>query len=142
MKFAAYAAMAVCVVLLLSGAGTGCSTTASHASNLPAGVWWNGKGPMSEYDKELIRTIQAKWFSLLEEVKESLGVGIVKVSFQLHADGTIDSPTITDSTIQPWGVDLAVRAVSEAAPFEPWPEKLVRRTGGASREIGITFYYQ
>jgi outer membrane biosynthesis protein TonB len=97
---------------------------------------------MSEYDKELIRAIQAQWLSLLEEAKESLGVGMVNVTFLLHADGAIDSPTITDSTIQPPAVDLAVRAVTESAPFGPWPEKLAKRTGGASREIRITFHYQ
>ena len=137
----ACAAMAVCVVLLISLVGTGCSTTAGHASDSPAGVWWNGKGPMSEYDRALFSAIHARWFSLLEG-RQSLGVGMVTVTFLLHADGTIDLPTITDSTIQPPGVDLALRAVTEAAPFGVWPEITVRRAGVASRKIMISFHYQ
>jgi TonB family protein len=95
----------------------------------------------SEYDTQLIKTIQHKWQDLLAHHSGFIRSGKVTVTFQLQADGKIGEVQILKSG----GFTLDVigqQAVTQSAPFAPWPAEMQRTYADHTRTITFTFTYQ
>jgi outer membrane biosynthesis protein TonB len=89
-----------------------------------------------------IEAVQARWFSLLDE-RDFVGnqSGRVIVQFRLHNDGRISNVSIVNSTVGDLLSWFCQRAVSDPAPYQPFPPDLRRLLNTEYREIRFTFYY-
>lgn len=107
------------------------------------GASMNVKGTgFGAYDEVLALTVQNRWFALLD-ARRYAGrvVGEVVVNFKLYADGSVRIVEPTRSTVDPLHANYCVRAISDPAPFEKWPEEMLRVIGSNFREVRFTFYY-
>jgi len=94
------------------------------------------------YDEAIIAAIQRRWYDILDESSLPTRTGRVVIEFNLHADGRITGLKVSDEDV---GDILAVycrRAISDPAPYAPWPGDMRRQVGKEFREIKFTFYYQ
>lgn len=94
------------------------------------------------YDEAIIAAIQRRWYDILEESNLPTRTGRVVIEFHLHADGRITNLKVVDEDV---GDILAVycrRAISDPAPFAPWPGDMRRQVGKEFREIRFSFFYQ
>jgi len=97
--------------------------------------------PYGEYDNALIRAIEDRWFSLLEQRDyASDSRGKVVLQFVLHYDGRISDMSIPENTAGEVLGLICRKAVEDPAPFAVWPSDM-RRMLGDTRHIQFTFYY-
>lgn len=76
------------------------------------------------YDDKLATTISNRWNSLLAAQPPVNAVGLVKLQFHLLPDGKVNSMKVISSTMSSNYTAVCKRAVSESAPFSPWPMEM------------------
>jgi hypothetical protein len=98
--------------------------------------------PFGSYDAVIIAAIQDRWFGLLDERKYSGDVrGKVVIDFKLYSDGSVREIRESENTASPlWGL-ICQRAISDPAPFRPWPAEMKQFYGHNFREVRFTFFY-
>lgn len=127
------------------GSGQMTATPVSQTNSQPSAKVQLHQGPFGDYDAALVRAIQNRWEMLLKEREAGFGAGKqgkVTVRFNLHPNGSISNLAVVESTLDSDRTKLSQAAVSESAPFEPWPEKMKRMVGTGSRELTFTFSYK
>jgi hypothetical protein len=98
--------------------------------------------PFGQYDSDFVDAVTYRWYSLLDSQQFALDrTGKVTVRFHLNYDGTITQMTILENTVGDLLGYVCQKAISDPAPYKPWPEEMRREIGANSREITFTFYY-
>jgi len=116
--------------------------TAAVVSNRQAAVV---SGPISrnsvfsDYDDRLKQTIDDRWRELLP--KKGASKGTVVLRFRLTFKGEIADLRVIRATVGDSLVEICKRAVSEPAPYPPWPAQM-RRILGNRREMTFTFNFE
>ncbi len=98
--------------------------------------------PFGQYDSEFVDAVTYRWYSLLDSQEFALDrTGKVVLRFHLNYDGTITDMTVLQNTVGDLLGYVCQKAITDPAPFQPWPEEMRREVGGNYREITFTFYY-
>jgi hypothetical protein len=98
--------------------------------------------PFGQYDSDFVDAVTYRWYSLLDSQQFALDrTGKVTVRFHLNYDGTITQMTVLENTVGDLLGYVCQKAISDPAPYKPWPEEMRREIGANSREITFTFYY-
>jgi TonB family protein len=94
------------------------------------------------YDVKVIDAVQFHWMQLLDTMS-SLSTttnGKVVIEFHLHADGNVSDLRVARSTTDETTALVCQKAVSESAPFPPWPQEMRRAFTNDYRDLHFTFY--
>jgi hypothetical protein len=95
-----------------------------------------------QYDSDFVDAVTYRWYSLLDSQKFALDrTGRVELRFHLNYDGTITEMAVLENTVGDLLGYVCQKAISDPAPFKPWPEEMRRLVGANYREITFTFYY-
>ncbi len=97
--------------------------------------------PFGAYDAAIIGAIQQHWFDILDEGTSSTRSGKVGVEFRLHYDGRITDLRVVDQDVGELLTLFCRRAISDPAPFAPWPSEMRQMVGRDYRDVRFTFYY-
>jgi hypothetical protein len=97
--------------------------------------------PFGAYDAAIIRAIQQRWYDILDESTIVTRSGKVVVEFRMHQDGRITDLKVVDQDVGELLALFCRRAISDPAPFAPWPSDMRRMVGRAYRDVRFTFYY-
>lgn len=97
--------------------------------------------PFGAYDAAIIASIQQRWFDILDEGGSSTRTGKVGIEFRLHYDGRITDVRVVDQDVGELLTLYCRRAVSDPAPFAPWPSEMRQMVGRDYRDVRFTFYY-
>jgi len=65
----------------------------------------------------------------------------VTLRFHLNYDGSIADMKVLENTVGDVLGYVCQKAVTDPAPFSPWPGEMRRLIGENYREITFTFYY-
>ncbi len=94
------------------------------------------------YDELIVAAIQQRWYALLEQDDYVRGrSGKVILEFGMTFDGRIVDLKSTDNTVGELLGLICQKAVSDPAPYPPWPPELRRLMGSNTRMVRFTFYY-
>lgn len=63
------------------------------------------------------------------------------VVFNLRANGTVDDIKVTDSDVGTLYEVFCQRAITDVAPFRPWPRKMKDELKSDVRAVRFTFTY-
>ena len=97
--------------------------------------------PFGAYDAAIIASIQQRWYDILDEGGSSTRSGKVGVEFRLHYDGRITDLRVVDQDVGELLTLFCRRAISDPAPFAPWPTEMRQMVGRDYRDVRFTFYY-
>ena len=98
--------------------------------------------PFGAYDAALVEAVTQRWYDLLDSQQFAMDRnGKVTLRFHLNYDGTITEMTVLQNTVGELLGYVCQKAVSDPAPFAPWPGDMRRMVGENYREITFTFYY-
>jgi hypothetical protein len=97
--------------------------------------------PFGAYDAAIIASIQQRWFDILDEGGSSTRSGRVGVEFRLHYDGRITDVRVVEQDVGELLTLFCRRAISDPAPFAPWPNEMRQMVGRDYRDVRFTFYY-
>src|SRR6266511_3342807 len=97
--------------------------------------------PFGAYDAAIIAAIQKRWYDLLDESNFPPRTGKVVVEFRLYSDGRITDLTVTEEDVGDILTVFCRRAISDPAPYGPWPSDMRRMLGKEYRDVKFTFYY-
>jgi hypothetical protein len=98
--------------------------------------------PFGQYDSEFVDAVTYRWYSLLDSQQFALDrTGKVMLRFHLNYDGTITDMSVLQNTVGDLLGYVCQKAITDPAPFKPWPEDMRRLVGANYREITFTFYY-
>ncbi len=98
--------------------------------------------PLGQYDSDFVDAVTYRWYTLLDSQHFALDrTGKVEVRFHLNYDGTITELTVLQNTVGDVLGYVCQKAITDPAPFKPWPEEIHRLIGANYREITFTFYY-
>jgi outer membrane biosynthesis protein TonB len=98
--------------------------------------------PFGAYDAALVEAVTQRWYDLLDSQQFAMDrSGKVTLRFHLNYDGTITEMTVLQNTVGELLGYVCQKAVSDPAPFAPWPGDMRRMVGENYREITFTFYY-
>jgi protein TonB len=98
--------------------------------------------PFGEYDAAIVAAIQQRWYDLLDQqafAREHTGRVILE--FRLNYDGRITDMKVIENDVSDLLSYLCQRAITEPAPYAPWPSDLRRLMGADYREVRFTFFY-
>lgn len=98
------------------------------------------KTSYGDYDAEFIDAVRTHWYQLLEH-HETAGSGKVVVEFRLLPDGRITNLQIVQNEMSELLGFICGQAISEPAPYRPWPEEMRREIPNNFRDVTFTFYY-
>ncbi|MCK9315480.1 MAG: TonB C-terminal domain-containing protein [Verrucomicrobia bacterium] len=98
--------------------------------------------PFGNYDAAFIAAVQKRWYDLIDASALVTASGKVVVVFKLYEDGRIDSVQEVSSTVNTLQGLLCQKAITDPAPYSPWPSELRRAVQGDVREVKFTFYYR
>ena len=95
------------------------------------------------YDATFIAAVQKRWFDVLDENENRFAPrpGKVIIEFRLHPDGRVSDVKVVEEDV---GDILALycrKAISDPAPYAPWPADMRRSIGKDYRDIRFTFFY-
>ncbi|MSR65112.1 MAG: hypothetical protein EXS18_04950 [Verrucomicrobiae bacterium] len=94
------------------------------------------------YDRRLISAVKTRWLALLEQYTiPGERSGQVSLKFHLNADGSVSELVVAENSA---GDILAIycqKAVTDSAPFGPWPDELKDMVKRNYRELNFVFYY-
>jgi hypothetical protein len=93
-----------------------------------------------EYDAKMIGRIQKRWLELTPLI-QMRGAGQVVVDFQLTPDGHVTDVRVRPTRLLGFAVEICKQAITDCAPFDPWPAEMRRLIGETSREVTFTFNY-
>jgi hypothetical protein len=100
------------------------------------------KGEFHAYDRRMLRSIQRRWYDLLDQRNLSNNItGRVCVEFQLHADGTVSDIKEVGNSADPLLALMCHKAIMDLSPFESWSEAMRRKAGSGQRELTLNFNY-
>jgi outer membrane biosynthesis protein TonB len=95
-----------------------------------------------EYDRRLIAAIKTRWIALIEQhTIPGERSGQVAVRFHLNVDGTVSELSIAESTAGDMLALYCQKAITDSAPYGPWPDDLKDMVKRNYREWQIVFYY-
>lgn len=95
-----------------------------------------------QYDAEFVDAVSYRWYALLDSQQFALDrTGKVKLQFHLNYDGTISDMAVLENTVGELLCYVCQKAITDPAPYKPWPEEMRREIGKNYREITFTFYY-
>jgi len=98
--------------------------------------------PFGAYDAALVEAVTQRWYDLLDSQQFAMDrTGRVTLRFHLNYDGTITDMSVVQNTVGDLLGYVCQKAVSDPAPFAPWPSDMRRMVGENFREITFTFYY-
>jgi hypothetical protein len=98
--------------------------------------------PFGAYDQAFIEAVTQRWYDLLDSRQFAMDrTGKVMLRFHLNYDGSIDDMKILGNTVGDVLGYVCQKAVTDPAPFAPWPGDMRRMIGENYREITFTFYY-
>jgi len=93
-----------------------------------------------DYDREFIDAVDQRWRQLLQTHTAS-GVGRVVVDFYLLPTGRITDLKVVENTADDLSGIVCSSAITDPAPYRPWPRQMQLDLGADRREIRFTFYY-
>jgi membrane protein involved in colicin uptake len=93
------------------------------------------------YDAAIIAAIQQRWYDLLDESSFPPRTGKVVIEFRLYYDGRITDLRVTEEDVGDILTVFCRRAISDPAPYAPWPSDMRRMVGKEYREVKFTFFY-
>ncbi len=97
--------------------------------------------PFGAYDAAVIAAIQKHWYDLLEDSTAAPKSGQVVVEFLLHSDGRVTEVKVLESDVGEVRALYCSKAISDPAPYRPWPSDMLRAFEKGYRYVKITFYY-
>ena len=98
--------------------------------------------PFGAYDAAFIEAVTQRWYDLLDSRQFSMDrSGKVTLQFHLNYDGSIAEMKVLENTVGDVLGYVCQKAVTDPAPFSPWPTEMRRLIGENYREITFTFYY-
>ena len=97
------------------------------------------KTSYGDYDREFIDAVRTRWYQLLGD--RSAGSGKVVVQFRLLPDGRITDLKMAQNEVSDLYGLICQEAISDPAPYRPWPEEMRRDIAQDYRDITFTFYY-
>ena len=98
--------------------------------------------PFGAYDGAFIAAVTQRWYDLLDSRQFSMDrSGKVTLQFHLNYDGSIAEMKVLENTVGDVLGYVCQKAVTDPAPFSPWPTEMRRLIGENYREITFTFYY-
>lgn len=96
--------------------------------------------PFGDYDVAVIKTVQKKWFTLMDEnawLKQR--TGRVVIGFQLLQNGSVSNVKVVQSSGDGIQDYLCQQAINDAKPFPRWPATAIGEKD--SRDMQFTFQY-
>ena len=122
---------------------TGCTTQKSSSRPVVSRhAHINQATPFGKYDEALVEAVEKKWDVLLDDLSFKVDrTGIIVLYFHLNPNGTVSHVKITKNTVGELLGYISREAVTESAPFDPWPPDMARIVGQNYREVTITFNY-
>ena len=93
------------------------------------------------YDAAFISAVQERWYDLLESSHFTQQSGRVILEFRLMYDGRITDMRVNGNEVGELLGLLCQRAITDPAPFAPWPSDMRRMIGQNYREVTFTFFY-
>jgi hypothetical protein len=100
---------------------------------------------VKNYDQDLVSAIQYRWYQLLDALPGGRAsekvFGKVIIYYHLHSDGTVSDVKVEKNTVSKLYSALCQRAITDLAPFAPWPSDMRRQMGMDYRELRFSFYY-
>ena len=98
--------------------------------------------PFGAYDEAFIASVTQRWYDLLDSRQFAMDrTGKVTLRFHLNYDGSIADMEVLENTVGDVLGYVCQKAVTDPAPFSPWPGEMRRLIGENYREITFTFYY-
>lgn len=98
--------------------------------------------PFGEYDAKFIEAVTQRWYDLLDSQQFARDrSGKVTLQFHLNYDGSVTDMKILENSVGDLLAYVCQKAVSDPAPFAPWPSDMREMVGKDYREITFTFYY-
>jgi hypothetical protein len=98
--------------------------------------------PFGAYDAAFIEAVTQRWYDLLDSRQFAMDrSGKVALRFHLNYDGSIADMKVLENTVGDVLGYVCQKAVTDPAPFAPWPGEMRRLIGENYREITFTFYY-
>lgn len=95
-----------------------------------------------EYDRRLIAAVKSRWLALIEQYTiPGERSGQVQLRFHLNQDGSVTELIVADNTAGDILALYCQKAVTDSAPFGPWPEELKALVKRNYRELNFVFYY-
>jgi len=97
--------------------------------------------PFGAYDAALIAAVQRRWYDLIDASAVAPRPGRVVVQFTLHEDGRVTDARIAEQEV---GEILSLycrKAITDPAPYAPFPEGMRRLMDRNFREVRFTFHY-
>lgn len=95
-----------------------------------------------DYDRQFIDAVTTQWYNLLDSQRFSQDrSGKVTLKFHLNYDGTISDMEVLENTVGELLCYVCQKAITDPAPYAPWPSDMRRMVGANYREIVFTFYY-
>ena len=96
---------------------------------------------LDDYDKRLIKSINNRWEQIISSSVVSQEVGSVVVTFNLWENGEVTNVQVERSTVDSIFSIKCERAITELAPYDPWPDKMKEIIGSDRRLVRFTFKY-
>ena len=97
--------------------------------------------PFGAYDAAIIAAIQKRWYDLLDESNFPPRTGKVVIEFRLYSDGRVTDLKVSEEDVGDILTVFCRRAISDPAPYAPWPSDMRRMVGKEYRDVKFTFYY-
>jgi len=98
--------------------------------------------PFGAYDAALVEAVTQRWYDLLDSQQFAMDrSGKVTLRFHLNYDGTITDMNVVQNTVGELLGYVCQKAISDPAPYAPWPSDMRHQIGENFREITFTFYY-
>ena len=94
------------------------------------------------YDAAFVEAVTQRWYDLLDSQQFAMDrSGKVTLRFRLNYDGAITDMNVVQNTVGDLLGYVCQKAISDPAPYAPWPSDMRRKFGENYREITFTFYY-
>ena len=98
--------------------------------------------PFGAYDAAFIAAVTQRWYDLLDSRQFAMDrSGKVTLRFHLNYDGSIADMKVLENTVGDVLGYVCQKAVTDPAPFSPWPREMRQLINENYREITFTFYY-
>jgi TonB family protein len=93
-----------------------------------------------KYDESMVSIIKQKWSEKLNKLTVNTNEqGSVIVSFQLQEDGSVSDVHVIKSTVGTEMDSICLDAIKDNAPYQPWPEDMLRTIGRPSFKLTVKF---
>jgi len=134
-------------MVVLVVAGSGCSARREAAvpdvMRMPPVTITNGQPEFRDYDLEVARSIQGRWYDLVSvSPRENYRDGKVVLQFLLHDDGRVTNVAVLENSTDNRCAWLCQKAVMDVQPFLAWPAFMRTKVATNSRRISFTFTYE